>query len=101
MGPHAFMCVICIGIFLYYDMLERARTFDIYVRHDILRTFSFLWRPGTCNALCSTKSDLGSTYTSPLGGLICAYVGHVWRSVIHPTLSGSKKSLRLYKLYKR
>ena len=42
-GPHVCMCVMCIGILSCYVMLVRTRTFDIYVRHDIMRVFSFLW----------------------------------------------------------
>ena len=35
-GPHAFMYIMCIKIFPRYVMIVRTRTFDIYVRHDIM-----------------------------------------------------------------
>ena len=67
-GLHACMYVICIAILSRYVMLVQTRTFDIYVFHDIMRTFLFLWRPMTCNALCLTKPYSGGTYTSLPGG---------------------------------
>ena len=76
-------------------------TFDIYVHHDIIRVFSFLWHSVMCNALCQTKSNLRGTYMSLPGEPMCAYVGYVWRSIIHLTLSGSEKSPMLCKVYKR
>ena len=62
-GSHACMHVIYIEILLRYIMLVRTRTFDIYVHHDIMRAFLFLWQPATCNALFSTKSGSWGTYT--------------------------------------
>ena len=42
-GPHACMCVICIRILPHYVMIVLPRTFDIYVRCDIMRAFPFFW----------------------------------------------------------
>ena len=42
-GPHACMYVMCIGLLLHYVMLVWTRTFDIYVRHDIMRVFAHAW----------------------------------------------------------
>ena len=82
------------GIIFHYVILVRARTFDIYVWHDIMSAFPFLWHPAMYNALCTIKSGLGGTYTSPLGGSMCTYVGRMWRSTTHPTLPETEKSLR-------
>ena len=49
MGPHACMYVMCTEILLRYVMLVWMRTFNIYVRHDIMQKFPFLWCPTTCN----------------------------------------------------
>lgn len=95
------MYVMCIEILFHYLMIVRTRKFDIYVPHDIMRVFLFMWHPVKCNALCLTKSVLGDTYTSPLGGPMCVYVGRVWRSTMHSILPGIGKSLRLCYVSKR
>ena len=95
------MYILCIKILPRYVMLVQTRNFDIYVHHDIMCAFLFLRRLVMCNVLCVTKSDLEGTYTSPLGGSICAYVGRLWRSIIHLTLSETGKSLRSCNSFKR
>ena len=42
MGPRTCMYVMCIVILPRYVMLVRMHTFDIYVRHVIMKTFSFM-----------------------------------------------------------
>jgi len=42
MGPRACMYVMCIGILPRYVILVRMHTFDIYVWHVIMKTFSFM-----------------------------------------------------------
>ena len=46
--PHTCMYVMCIGILPRHVMLVRTCTFDIYVCHDIMRAFPFLWCLMTC-----------------------------------------------------
>ena len=60
-----------------YVMILQMHAFDIYVRHDIMRTFLFMWRLMACNVLCPTKSGPRGTYTCPSGGLMCVYVSRV------------------------
>ena len=47
-GPHVFIYVMCIGIFLHYIILVRMHTFDTYVRHDIMRAFSSVVSDNAC-----------------------------------------------------
>ena len=54
-GPHACMYVMCIEILPHYVMLVWTRTFDIYVRHDIMRVFFFCGVSRRHTALCLTS----------------------------------------------
>ena len=93
MGPHACMYVMCIGILPRYVMLVRTCTFSIYVHHDIMQAFPFLWHPVTCNTLCPTKLHPGVRIRAHLVSP-WAHAWTVWGSITHPTLPGTVKSPR-------
>ena len=71
-----------IGILPYCVLLVCTHTFDIYVCHDIMQTFPFLWRLATCNALCPTKPGLGVRIQAYLV-VPCAHVRAVCGEVPH------------------
>ena len=75
-----------------YVILVRTRTFDIYVRHDIMQVFPFLWRSATCIVLYLSKTSLWGTYMSPPCESMCTCMGRVWGSTTHPTLPETEKS---------
>ena len=101
MGPNECMYVVCIGILPRYVMLVRTRMFNIYVSHDIMHAFSFLMCLVMCNVFSPTKLGRRGMYTSPFGGPMCAYMGRVWRSTMHPILPGTRRSLRSCYIFKR
>ena len=58
-GPH--VCMLCASKY-FLVMLVRTCTFDIYVRHNIMRVVPFLWRSAIFNVLCPTKQGQGYVY---------------------------------------
>ena len=90
------MYVTCIEILPLYDTKEWITIFMFAMIS--CGPFYVLWCPATCNTLCPTKPGLGGMYTSPPGGFMYAYMGHVWRSTTHPTLPGIEKRPRLCKV---
>ena len=81
-------------------MLVRMRIFNIYVRHDIMWGFPFLWHPVTCNALCPIKSGPGGLYTSlSVGPCVRVWVtcGEVLHIQPYPKLERIKDHVTVFK----
>ena len=55
--PHAFMYVMYIGILPHYVILVWTHTFDIYVRHDIIRACPFSMASGDMLARCALSNQ--------------------------------------------
>ena len=82
-GPYACMYIMCIKMLPRFVMLVRTHTFDIYVCHDIMPAYPFLWHPATYNVLCQTMLDLGVHIRARLMGpcartwTMCGEVPHI------------------------
>ena len=78
MGSHAFMYIICIGIF--------------YVSTDKYLRYFLPCCSTMCQSILPDETRPKGMYTSSPSGSMCACVGHVWGDMTHPTLLKLKRA---------
>ena len=78
------LCVMCIGLLPRYVNDGTDAYVQYFVRYDIMQAPPFSMVSGNICHAYPTKSGPGGLHTNPPGGHIVTYVGHAWRSIMHP-----------------